>query len=302
MASHKRGEIAAILEQRISRAVASGALRAGDRLPSIRKAAADLGADPRAVLAAYRRLSEIGMVTLAPRSGIYLSKSAVNSDDEKPPTDGWLVDTIAAGIFNGFPISVLSKRVESLAGSSKLRVVVVALTVDQAMGLARELHSDFGFETSYVLADALRPDKPVPRALKDAHVFITTQRFANDVEPLAKRMKKIAVVVKVRPDVIASEWVMLLEHPVYVVGMDSRLLELIKAYLRDVPGSVNMVMMVAGHDDLSKIPPDAPTYVTEAARRFLGKTNIPGRLIKPGKLLDRESVLRLAELLVARGA
>lgn len=268
-------------------------------MPSTRKVASDLGADPRAVASAYRELSASGLVVLAPRSGAYLSTDARAMDTAVQPSDAWLVDIIANGIFHGSSLKTLAERVDGIAGHRKLKVVVIALTIDQALGLSRELHEDFGLETSYILESDLSPDLPVPRSVRGAQMLVTTERCRELVEKLAKLLKSVALVVGLRPDVILPEWVMLLQHPVYVVGMDTRLLDLIKAYLRDVPGSENMVMVVAGHDDLSKIPADAPTYVTEAARRFLGKTNIPGRLIKPGKLLDRDSVRRLTELIVA---
>lgn len=300
MPARKRGDVAAIIEQRIRTSIANGAIRGGDRLPSTRTLAAELGADPRSIAAAYRRLSAAGIVTLSPRSGVFLAKNEKDDERESPPSDQWLVDAVTEGIFRGCPVDALARRLGQIAAEKKPKVVVIAQMLDQAIGIARELHQDFGFETSYVLADSLEAAKPVPRAMQAAQVLLTTERFRDLVERLAKRMKKSAVVIKVRPDFIPADWVELLRQKVYVIGMDARMLTLIKTQLRELQGSENMVLLIAGHDDLSKIPPDAPTYVTEAARRFLGKTNIPGRLIKPSKLLDRESVRHLVDLMVAQ--
>ena len=74
MPARRRPQIANELRGRIERALMTGALAHGDRLPSTREMGAELDADPRVVLAAYRDLAGEGLVELRPRSGVYVAR------------------------------------------------------------------------------------------------------------------------------------------------------------------------------------------------------------------------------------
>src|SRR5260221_8992650 len=64
------GEIATSIET----AIRGGGLQAGDRLPTVRGLAADLGVSPVTVAAAYRRLSDRGLLSAAGRRGTTVSQ------------------------------------------------------------------------------------------------------------------------------------------------------------------------------------------------------------------------------------
>ncbi len=63
------------LMEQIKHAVETGALRAGDQLPSIRKLSEDLVMNPNTVVRAYRELQHEGIIELRHGSGAYISKS-----------------------------------------------------------------------------------------------------------------------------------------------------------------------------------------------------------------------------------
>ena len=59
-----------------------GVLREGDRLPSVRVAAGEMGVNPNTVQRAYRRLEEQGLLRTILKKGIYVAASSPVSERE----------------------------------------------------------------------------------------------------------------------------------------------------------------------------------------------------------------------------
>ncbi len=53
-----------------------GVLQEGDRLPSVRVAAGDLGVNPNTVQRAYTHLEEQGLIRMLPKKGAYVTSSS----------------------------------------------------------------------------------------------------------------------------------------------------------------------------------------------------------------------------------
>jgi GntR family transcriptional regulator len=64
------------LMEQIKHAVETGALKAGDQLPTIRKVAVDLVMNPNTVVRAYRELEHQGVVELKHGSGAFIRETA----------------------------------------------------------------------------------------------------------------------------------------------------------------------------------------------------------------------------------
>ena len=64
------------LVEQVKHAVETGALREGDRLPTIRKVADDLVMNPNTVVRAYRELEHDGVLELKHGSGAFIKESA----------------------------------------------------------------------------------------------------------------------------------------------------------------------------------------------------------------------------------
>src|SRR5580704_18844723 len=64
-----------VMEQ-VKHAVETGALRAGDQLPTIRRLAEDLVMNPNTVVRAYRELEHEGILDLKHGSGAFIRESA----------------------------------------------------------------------------------------------------------------------------------------------------------------------------------------------------------------------------------
>lgn len=305
MPQPRRQGITDALRQRLLGALASGALRDGARLPSTRELARDLKADPRVVAEAYRVLAAEGLVELRPRSGVFLSTRSSTGGGNTPQgaSAQWLSEVIADGIRRGVPAPAIADALAAATRSRALTTAVVAVTIDQAAGLARELRDDFGVQATGIVIDDL-PGRDgaeiddMPRGLARAHLLVGTEATEPHVSQLAERLGIPHVVIDVRPDLLSPDWRLLLTRVAYAVIADARFAPLVHAFVEGAEGSRNLRVLVAGRDDLSEIPPDAPTYVTEAARERIGRHRLPGRVVMPARTLSDASTRAIALAIV----
>jgi GntR family transcriptional regulator len=65
----------------ISEAIAKGELTSGDKLPAVRKLAAELVINPNTVARAYSRLEQAGLVTTKTGSGTFVSDPKLRTSD-----------------------------------------------------------------------------------------------------------------------------------------------------------------------------------------------------------------------------
>ena len=254
--------------------------------------------DPRVVLAAYQTLAEEGLVVLKPRSGVYVAP-ATSPSDERPPSKDFLADTLVAAVVRGFSLTRFTDDLRTAALGRRLRATVIAATEDQAHGLSRELKVDYGFETTTLLPEDLKEAATIRSAIQRTHLVVTTKASEKEVSEVAERTGKQLMVVDIRPAFVEKEWKDLIRlGRAYIVAADPRFLEVTRRHLEKVMDLRNVRMMIVDRDDLTTIPPQAPTYVTEAARQKLGKFRIPGRLIPPPRLLAENSVRTLVAFIV----
>src|SRR5687768_10503071 len=69
------------LVERLKHSIATGAIKAGEQLPSVRKMAEDLVINPNTVVRAYRDLEAEGIVDLRHGSGVFVRDSVVARTD-----------------------------------------------------------------------------------------------------------------------------------------------------------------------------------------------------------------------------
>ena len=112
------------LMEQLKHAVETGALRAGDQLPTIRKMAEDLVMNPNTVARAYRELEHEGILELRHGSGAYISETAgrikvtrkaqavVQSAVERLAATGMSEDEIRRLVENELALLRISKKVE----------------------------------------------------------------------------------------------------------------------------------------------------------------------------------------------
>lgn len=297
MPVRRREKIASVLRSRIEGAVSARAIVRGDRLPSTREMAKEMGVDPRTIAAAYRALADEGLVELRSRSGVFATPQTTYDADAGTPSPDWLTSVLADAIQSGYSTRDFCDHLRDAALGRRLRVAVIAATYDQTAGMCRELKRDYGLEATGVLADGLKRGAPVPNALRRAQLLVTTEMHRTAVDELARALGKVAVVAQVRSDVF-DDWISLLRSEVFVIATDPRFLAMLQSHIATLPGAGNVTLLIAGRDDLSIIPPSAPTYVTQAAREALGKTRMPWRLIQPARVFDSRSVEQLLAAII----
>jgi len=298
MAAHRKGFVASNLRTRIEHSLRTRALSAGDRLPSTREIGGEFDVDPRVVLAAYQTLAQEGLVVLRPRSGVFVAP-ATAFGEERPPSGDFLTDVLVAGVVRGFSLLRFTDDLRIAALGRRLRATVIAKTADQAYGLSRELKADYGLETTTLLPEQVTSGNVVRSGLQRTHFVVTTSALETEVSALAAQLGKPVIVAAIRPPFVDNEWKTFLRSGrAYLIAADPRFLELARNYLQSVVDLRNVRMLLAGKDDLTAIPPQAPTYVTEAARQKLGKLQIPGRLITPPRLLAENSVRAIIGFIV----
>lgn len=287
-----------MIRERIRDAAEIGALHSGDRLPGTRALARELDVDPRLIAAAFRRLAEEGLVELRPRSGAYLSSQMVAAPPERILPREWAVEAIAQAVERGIPAQQLARAVERLTDTHKGRAAVVAATSDQAVGMVRELQEDYGIAAAAVFPQQLTRGQR-PKSLLRAQVILTTADLAPAVRPVAAALKKELIVARIRADLLSPDWIAFMKGPVTVIVADPRFRVILRQVIKPVPGSGNVTIVLAGSEEVATIPRGARTYVTEAARRMLGPTGLPGRVIRARRVLSSETVREIVAFLVA---
>jgi DNA-binding transcriptional regulator YhcF (GntR family) len=292
-----RAQITDALRGRVLRGLQAGILRHGQRLPTSREVAAEFGVDYRVAIAAYKALQDEGLVDLRPRGGVYVAAMSQPSADASLHASQWLVEVFSGALQREIPGLDLPELFRRSLQTLRLRAVVIAATDDQCHGLCRELRDDYGLEADGVIAREVQERTPVA-LLRRADVLITTAAHAEMVESLAGPLGKPFIVIAVRPELRSGEWAMLLRQPVWAVVATADFATMLARFFEGVRGSENLTILVAGRDDLSSIPADAPTYVTQRVRAEIDLSTISGRVLPAARTIATESARALFAFIV----
>jgi hypothetical protein len=236
-------------------------------------------------------------VTFRPRAGAFVA-ALPGARPRGAPSVTWLADVVAAGVLHGVPVPTLADTLRAVTRAKPLAVAAVAGTLDQALGLARELRDDYGLDARGLVAEQVAPTELLPRAVRRAQALIGTAYTEARVRQIAERLGRPHLIVELRRDLLDCGWRELLGRTTYVVIADPRFGQLVHAFVGEAGSRGNVRILVAGRDDLSQIPADAPTYVTEAARERLDRARLPWRLVAPTRTICDTSVQTLAAFLV----
>ena len=286
------------IRRRVLRGIQAGALITGDRLPSARDLAPEFEVDYRVVIAAYRELATEGLVEQRPRGGVYVAAQPVGEAGIPPLPERWLAELLAQGLTREIPGPELHEWLRRCTETLRLRALVVATTDDQRFGLCREMRDDFGLEAEGITAEELRAADSPPIALRRADLIVTTAAHGDWVRALGTSLRKAVTVIDVRADLVIGEWALLLRRPVYAVVASPEFETMLRRFFADVAGAENLRVLAIGRDDLASIPADAPTYVTQAARRALGDTLMRGRILPASRTISSASALEIFQFIV----
>ena len=103
------------LVDQVREAIATGRLKAGDQLPTIRKVAVDLAINPNTVSRSYRDLEQCGAVETLHGTGCFIAEQATSPGPAQERQLGRLAGEVAARAgANGFTVSQLIAELKKL--------------------------------------------------------------------------------------------------------------------------------------------------------------------------------------------
>src|ERR1035438_8756490 len=104
-----------IIDQ-VHAARASGAIRPGDQLPTVRQLAVDLSINPNTVMRAYRELELTGALTTHQGTGTFITNTKVeqNAADRERTLDRLVAEFVARAGREGFTVKELRSRLKEL--------------------------------------------------------------------------------------------------------------------------------------------------------------------------------------------
>ena len=113
--------IYAQVERGLRAAIASGRLRVGDQLPTVRQLAVDLEINPNTVVRAYRELEYDGLLETHQGTGTFISDQKLHrpADERQRQLEQIASDTIARAGAAGFTIRELIEQLRSASEGRK---------------------------------------------------------------------------------------------------------------------------------------------------------------------------------------
>lgn len=111
------------LMDQVQAAIATGALRAGDQLPTVRQVAVDLTINPNTVIRAYREMEIRGILDTQQGSGTFIAERNFEySEDERARKLGQLVEEFVSRAGSaGFSVEELQDALHKLAPEGSTR-------------------------------------------------------------------------------------------------------------------------------------------------------------------------------------
>jgi DNA-binding transcriptional regulator YhcF (GntR family) len=283
-----------------------GRLRSGDRLPSLREVARELGLDIRAVARAYRMLEAEGLVEVRTRSGVYVARQERAGGEAQAEMARWMASVLTEAWKRRIPVPELSARVRrSTITALPIRCAFFEATEDALAAFATELRDDFGLETTPVPverlpllsgSEALLPER-LPIDVQQADLLATTIFHVATVRPVAEALGKPLVVLTAHPEMVAQIRRAVSAGSLTIVCVDPHFGERMRAtYGEELADRIHVVLA----DDaaaVAALDPAEPVLLTRAARRRLGDLDFP-RLVPHSPTLSPESARELSEIII----
>lgn len=292
-----REEILQRLRSHVVGQIHRQALRAGDRLPSIRELADQWGVHGRLVRAAYEKLQREGLVELRSRSGVYVGGSPAEVIPADPEIGDWLVNVLMQGRGWGVPPVEWPERLSRYLQSRRLRAACAESNEDQITWLVHESQLDYGLDAFGVDLDGLdRHD--LARHIRAADMVISTAFHGEMLESVARAERKPIVLLRLAADFVDSVTTALRRDCLYFVVGDRRFADRLPIIYGDVEGGRNLHPLVAGEDDLAVIPPGAAVYVTRAAEMRLDSAAAIRTVWSPGRIFADSMATELLRIIV----
>lgn len=195
------------LRHRVLTALHTGQLKPGERLPSARIVAEELGVDRRAVMDGYRALQEEGLVEVRRRSGVYLVGNGSPSPDVPGETARWMATRVVTGAWRRrIPLLDLPDFVRACVHSTELICACVDEIDDDRLALCKEIGDDFGVAVREIAplpenrARVGGKDQSLAAALAGSDLVIVTAYHETEVRPVARELDIPVVTARLNPE------------------------------------------------------------------------------------------------------
>ena len=294
----RRSDVLLALRERIVNGVHFGRVTNGDRLPSARRLAKELKADVRVVAAAYDKLVAEGLVGRKQNSRGYYAVVERAAAGALVPSSGWLIDTMVDAVARGVRIPELITQIQRSVETVRIRATCFECNDDQLRWLTSELERDYGFITHSVDLDTLEKDQEPSPEIMHSNLLVTTAPHAAQIRQLAQKLGKPLILATLRMEILSEVTPMLEKGPVYFLYTDRRFPEKLRKLYQNVPHGDNAKQIRVGTGDLSKIPHDAPVWVTQAALERIGDLPPRPHWLTTAQIFSSDTVRDLVSYLV----
>ena len=247
--STSRSELIHQLRDRIVGGLHIGQLHSGDRLPSIRELASQLGRNPRTVKAAYAALEKERLVEVRGRSGVFVAPQEVLAGDTPAEMARWLSSVVAEGWQRRVAVPDLSQVVQR-ATSGRVRCALVEDVEDAIVAFRYELEVDWGFEVRVVPPGSIASAGPVD-------VFVATSFQAPSAHAAAEGMNTPLIVLTSHATLQQAIRQRLRERRLTIVAVDPRFGERIRVAYADDVNRENCRIVLAGDVAFSELAASA---------------------------------------------
>ena len=270
-----QNDVQEYLRRRLLADLHLGRLKPGDRAPSLRIVAAELGVGIRAVSRAYSRLADQGLVTIRGRSGVYIAPQASVEPILSEP-QAWYSAILTDAWKRRIPLPQLPELLQQFV-SRRLSCACIESTEDHMVAFCAELEEDFGLDTISVMVgcdgfDESEDLRRIQDAIEQTDFAVTTAFHAAQVRAAAQASGKPVVVVSVNDALVEAIQKALRLGPVVMVVADHRFVDRAERYLVSAFAEHGQ-MRVMRIDEMLADPTvisGAEPMLTRAARKQMG--------------------------------
>lgn len=288
------GNVTDRLRAGIAAGLHAGYLRGGDRLPSIRDAAAETGIDHRVLALAYRRLAASGLVEVRSRKGVRVAPQRAPAETGLNETAEWLSQLLEDAAALQVRVPGLPELVRRWTAGVELRCACVDETADGRAALAHAISHQWGIRAFPVepRADA-EGRRELAEALRDADLVATTHYHAPELGALCDAARRPMLLAALTPEAVQAVEERLARAPLTAVVADPAYGE----RLRALKGGERLnVVCAADVAAVEALDADTPVLATLAAQQQVTRKL---RLLVPATTLVAPTAPRaLARLLV----
>lgn len=285
-----------LIRGRIVAGIHVGRLSPGDRLPSYREVADEVGTDLRAVARAYASLEQKGLVQVRGRSGVFVAPQERVGGRVLAETAVWFVDVLREAWNRRIPAVNLPAFARECTAARVVRCAFLESTVDQVESIGAELRDDFGFDVCSATADHFAPADAVQKA-RGADFIATTAFHAGELREVADQLGIPLVVIRINPQFTREVQRTLSHGGLTVVCVDPLFAERVRLVAGEVKTDGLQTVLASDRARVAALDMTEPVLVSEAARQELDDLRLP-RSFPDQPMISPESARELHALLV----